>query len=122
MHYFLNDTAIGPYSGKVFASKGDQVELISEHGNMAIVEKDKLRFSVKVEKLSKKEVEPSQNNEPVTITSAPCKMIRGKKQVTNPTNNFFGKVETMKIEVDKKGLHYVSNNGKRLTNVAFTKK
>jgi DNA repair protein RadD len=35
---------------------------------------------------------------------------------------FFGKVESMQIMVDNKGLHYVCNNGKRLTNVAFSKK
>jgi len=39
--------------------------------------------------------------------------------------NFFGKIETMKIETDKSGLHYVSNltslGRRQLTNVAFSK-
>lgn len=35
---------------------------------------------------------------------------------------FFGKIETMKININEKGLYYISNNGKQLTNVVFTKK
>lgn len=35
--------------------------------------------------------------------------------------NYFGKVETMKIKVDERGLHSVYNNGRQLTNVTFTK-
>lgn len=34
---------------------------------------------------------------------------------------FFGKIETMKIEQTSNGLYYISNNGKQLTNVTFTK-
>lgn len=34
---------------------------------------------------------------------------------------FFGKIETMKIEQNEKGLYYVTNNGRQLTNVSFTK-
>ena len=34
---------------------------------------------------------------------------------------FFGKIETMKIEQDHKGLYFISNNGKPLTNVLFSK-
>lgn len=34
---------------------------------------------------------------------------------------FFGKVETMRIEVNEKGLYYVTNNGRQLTNVPFQK-
>jgi len=36
--------------------------------------------------------------------------------------DFFGKIETMRIEQTPNGLHYISNNGKQLTNVTFTKK
>lgn len=35
--------------------------------------------------------------------------------------NFFGKVETMKIQTTPTGLHYISNNGRQLTNVPFQK-
>lgn len=35
--------------------------------------------------------------------------------------NFFGKIETMKIEVTDKGLFYITNNGRQLTNITFTK-
>ena len=35
--------------------------------------------------------------------------------------NFFGKIETMKIVKDGKGLYSVMNNGKYLTNVTFSK-
>lgn len=35
--------------------------------------------------------------------------------------NFFGKIETMKIEVDHRGLYSVWNNGRQLTNVVFSK-
>ena len=35
--------------------------------------------------------------------------------------NFFGKIETMKIEQTKTGLYYISNNGRQLTNVPFEK-
>jgi DNA repair protein RadD len=35
---------------------------------------------------------------------------------------FFGKIETMKIQQTNTGLYYISNNGRQLTNVAFTKK
>jgi DNA repair protein RadD len=35
--------------------------------------------------------------------------------------NFFGKIETMKIERDVKGLYTVVNNGRYLTNVTFSK-
>ncbi len=34
---------------------------------------------------------------------------------------FFGKIETMRIEQNDKGLYYISNNGRTLTNVLFTK-
>ena len=36
--------------------------------------------------------------------------------------SFFGKIETMKILNDSKGLPIVYNNGRQLTNVTFTKK
>lgn len=36
--------------------------------------------------------------------------------------NFFGKIETMRIQQTNTGLYYISNNGRQLTNVAFTKK
>lgn len=35
--------------------------------------------------------------------------------------NFFGKIETMKIEKTNGGLYFISNNGRPLTNVLFTK-
>lgn len=35
--------------------------------------------------------------------------------------NFFGKIETMRIEQTDKGLYYITNNGRQLTNVTFTK-
>lgn len=35
--------------------------------------------------------------------------------------SFFGKIETMRIMQDDKGRHYISNNGKQLTNVTLTK-
>lgn len=35
---------------------------------------------------------------------------------------FFGKIETMRIQQTNTGLYYISNNGRQLTNVAFTKK
>lgn len=34
---------------------------------------------------------------------------------------FFGKIETMKIHQNDKGLYYISNNGRQLTNVPFQK-
>ncbi len=36
--------------------------------------------------------------------------------------DFFGKIETMKIQICPKGLYSVWNNGRQLTNVTFTKK
>jgi len=33
----------------------------------------------------------------------------------------FGKIETMKIQIDQKGLYSIYNNGRQLTNVAFTR-
>lgn len=35
--------------------------------------------------------------------------------------NFFGKIETMKIEQTETGLFFISNNGRQLTNVPFQK-
>lgn len=35
--------------------------------------------------------------------------------------NFFGKIETMKIETTPTGLFFISNNGRQLTNVPFQK-
>lgn len=35
--------------------------------------------------------------------------------------NFFGKIETMRIDQTDKGLYYISNNGRQLTNVTFEK-
>jgi DNA repair protein RadD len=35
--------------------------------------------------------------------------------------NMFGKIETMRIEKDWRGLFYISNNGRQLTNVTFSK-
>lgn len=34
---------------------------------------------------------------------------------------FFGKIETMQIRQTDKGLYYITNNGRQLTNVSFTK-
>lgn len=34
---------------------------------------------------------------------------------------FFGKIETMKIEQTEKGLYYITNNGRQLTNINFSK-
>jgi DNA repair protein RadD len=34
---------------------------------------------------------------------------------------FFGKIETMRIQRNEKGLYYISNNGRQLTNVPFQK-
>jgi len=34
---------------------------------------------------------------------------------------FFGKIETMKIKIDREGHYSIWNNGRKLTNVAFTK-
>jgi hypothetical protein len=90
MQYFLNDTAFGPYSGKQYASKGDMVSLISEHGNMAIVESGKERFPVKMDKLSQAEQSKEPEAEPVKSEERPIyiKPARaGKKSVTNHSNN-----------------------------------
>jgi DNA repair protein RadD len=35
--------------------------------------------------------------------------------------NFFGKIETMKVVKDERGLYSILNNGRHLTNVTFTK-
>lgn len=35
--------------------------------------------------------------------------------------NFFGKIETMKVVTDSRGLHSIMNNGRHLTNVTFQK-
>lgn len=35
--------------------------------------------------------------------------------------NFFGKIETMIIEEDQYGHHFISNNGRQLTNIIFSK-
>lgn len=35
--------------------------------------------------------------------------------------NFFGKIETMRIEQNDRGQYFISNNGRQLTNVAFQK-
>ena len=35
--------------------------------------------------------------------------------------NYFGKIETMKIVTDHKGLMHIENNGRQLTNVVFQK-
>lgn len=35
--------------------------------------------------------------------------------------NFFGKIETMEIKTTERGLYYIANNGKQLTNVTFSK-
>lgn len=90
MQYFLNDRAIGPYSGKEYGKKGDPVYLISEHGIMAIVEANGERFPIKLEKLSKAEVEP--HPEPEEQEAQPLRPNyikpagRGKKSVTNHSN------------------------------------
>lgn len=36
--------------------------------------------------------------------------------------SFFGKIETMRIQQTSTGLYYISNNGRQLTNIPFTKK
>lgn len=89
MQYFLNDTVTGPYSGNQFGRKGDVVTVISNHGNVCIVERDGVRFTVLTEKLSQKEVqqdpaiEQRVDERPTYFkTSKP-----GKKTVTNPQNN-----------------------------------
>lgn len=89
MQYFLNDTAIGAYSGKVFAKKGDVVTVISEHGNMAIVESGTEMFPVKMDMLSKKEVAQDPTGTQMKQEQQPAfnKLKPGKKTVTNQSNN-----------------------------------
>lgn len=86
VHYFLNHSIIGPYSGKHFGSKGDAVNLISDHGNVVIVEKDAIRFTAQTKFLSKKEVEAEEVKE-VTAPVQPASKSRSKKSITNPQNN-----------------------------------
>jgi hypothetical protein len=90
MNYFLNDTITGPYSGSHLGTKGDIVFMISEHGNVCIVEKDGIRFTVASHKLSKVEVEKASEK---TVAPVPeykpsfSKSKGSKKSVTNPQNN-----------------------------------
>lgn len=86
VQYFLNHSITGPYSGKNYASKGDVVNLISDHGSVVIVEKDAVRFTAQAKFLSKKEVEAEGAKE----VAAPIQFAsksRSKKSITNPQNN-----------------------------------
>jgi hypothetical protein len=90
LQYFLNNTVFGAYSGKQYGKKGDIVSLISEHGNMAIVDGGFERFPVKLERLSKAEVE--KHPEPVEINKVEQPVYikpsgKSKKSVTNHSNN-----------------------------------
>lgn len=49
---YLAEDAVGPFSGTLYGSAGDQVEVISVHDNVAIVEKKEIRFTVKLSILS----------------------------------------------------------------------
>jgi DNA repair protein RadD len=56
----------------------------------------------------------------------PFKMPDGSQKVgwvvdLGSNVNFFGKIETMKIDTNESGLYIIRNNGRQLTNVPFTK-
>ena len=52
MRRFLTGTVIGPYSKTLYGKAGQEVELISEHGNMCIVRIGLVRFPVSTVLLS----------------------------------------------------------------------
>jgi hypothetical protein len=63
---YLTEDITGPYSGTAYGCKGDQVELISEHGEMVIVKGTAQSFSVKRDQLSQEKVMPAaKKTEPV---------------------------------------------------------
>lgn len=88
MQYFLNDNVFGPYSGKQWGRKGDEVTVVSDHGNMVIVQNGPTRIAVKAENLSKKEVEKVHSSNDSTPVEKPAytKPVAGKKQSTNQSN------------------------------------
>lgn len=60
MEYYLKKDAVGAASRTLYAIQGDKVKLISEHGNVFIVETEKgIRFGVSATSLSIEKVEES---------------------------------------------------------------
>jgi hypothetical protein len=73
MEYYLKKDAVGAASRTLYAIQGDKVKLISEHGNVFVVETEKgVRFGVATTSLSIEKVEESPridtNNEKKTTT------------------------------------------------------
>ena len=60
MEYYLKKDAVGAASRTLYAIQGDKVKLISEHGNVFVVETEKgVRFGVATTSLSIEKVEES---------------------------------------------------------------
>jgi hypothetical protein len=73
--YLLTDI-VGPYSGKAYGFKGDEVLFISGHGDVAIVEGSMQRFSVKRDQLSETPVEKEVAIKPAASSTKKTKQVR----------------------------------------------
>jgi hypothetical protein len=86
--YYLSRDAVGPYSGRLYASRGEKITVISIHNSMAIAEIKGGRFPVKLEAVT----EEHPGNE-LTAAAAPAsagvKRRTNKKLKTNSSSTFF---------------------------------
>lgn len=87
--YHLNSDVVGPYSGKKYGSKGDQVVLVAYMIQMCIVEKNNVRFPVKTSVVTEavlkteKVIEEQKTADPLPMQTEKSKSR--KKVVSKPS-------------------------------------
>jgi hypothetical protein len=88
--FYLAADIVGTYSQKLYGAKGDQVALVTDHGNVAIVRRYTDRFPVPTSLLLKSLEQLSENKMPITAKhdAAPAKRTKSKKPSLT-TNKLF---------------------------------
>lgn len=81
--FFLLEDVSGHCSGIIYGKAGDKVNIVSNHGNVSIVEKNHERFPVNTEILSAAVVE---GKETVKDDVKPA-LIKSKSKTKKPTQN-----------------------------------
>jgi hypothetical protein len=80
---FLKMNVIGMYSGRLFASKGDKVTVVSVHDNVSIVDNGKERFTVGNYQLSEDIIADEPQASPLPkSTEPPKRKIKSSKPQT----------------------------------------
>ena len=88
-----------------------------------IVVKDVEAFTNRMKEAAEALKKGSERNYAITSASIKDDLCNYTFEISAGVGNidFFGKIETMTIRIDSRGQYSIWNNGRQLTNVAFTK-